>query len=120
MDKINSFFNIKIKLNQKLNDLQINSKDIKPYDVFIALDGSNTSGKNYIDEALSFGASLIIVNSSKALDKLIEYKNTSAVLYIHNLENILGKLCASFYDYPFRKIKVIGVTGTNGKTTTAY
>lgn len=79
--------------------IQFDSRLIKKGDVFVALKGLTQDGNDYIDEAIKNGASKI-------------YKNSNVVE--------LGKLASDYFDDPSLKIKVIGVTGTKGKTTTCH
>ena len=92
-----------------MNKIKTNSKDIKPGDTFIALKGFNTDGHKYIKEAIDNGASKIICEYGKydvptlIVDDTLKYLKE----YLSN-------------NYNFDDLKIIGVTGTNGKTTTAY
>ncbi len=95
-----------------IKGIKINSKDIEPGDIFVCTMGVTADRHDFIDEAINNGASAIIVSKdipAKSVP-LIKVKDT-------NLE--LRKLCAKFYDYPYEKAYMIGVTGTNGKTTVA-
>ena len=95
-----------------IKGIKINSKDIDPGDIFVCTMGVTADRHDFIDEAINNGASAIIVSKdipAKSVP-LIKVKDT-------NLE--LRKLCAKFYDYPYEKAYMIGVTGTNGKTTVA-
>ena len=95
-----------------IKGIKINSKDIEPGDIFVCTMGVTADRHDFIDEAINNGASAIIVSKdipAKSVP-LVKVKDT-------NLE--LRKLCAKFYDYPYEKAYMIGVTGTNGKTTVA-
>ena len=87
--------------------LKSNSKMIKKGDTFIALKGERNDGHNYIDEAIKNGASRIIIEKGNYNIETIKAKST-----IDYLNSYLRALMPN--------IKVIGITGTNGKTTTAY
>ena len=91
--------------------LQTNSKLIKPGDIFVALRGVNDDGHNYIDEAIKNGASKLIVEEGNYDIETIKVNNTHDYL-IKELDKLYGE--------KIKKLKLIGITGTNGKTTTCY
>lgn len=88
--------------------------------IFIAVTGSKQDGVLYIPAALANGASLIVSEKQldPALEKILE-QYSAAYLQVANSRTAAGKVAEAFYDYPSRKLTVVGVTGTNGKTTTA-
>ena len=88
-----------------------NSKEVGPGFIFIAIKGSKFDGNNFIHEALDNGAICAISDS-----KEIEY--TDKIINVEDARESLGKIAANFYNNPQHKIKLIGVTGTNGKTST--
>lgn len=93
--------------------LQYDSRSIQPEDVFIALSGTNTDGHNYIEHAVAAGAVAVIAEyapeSVAAHTPVLVVKDTRAVI------SLLSEVMRGF---PSRKLKIVGVTGTNGKTTT--
>lgn len=100
--------------NDKINKIFINSNEVKQNSLFIAIKGTNADGHDYIDDAIRNGARFILC-------EYIPSDTRSDVLYIkvNNTQKIAGEVAAAYYDYPSKKLKVIGVTGTNGKTTIA-
>jgi UDP-N-acetylmuramoyl-L-alanyl-D-glutamate--2,6-diaminopimelate ligase len=105
-----SHFNIKCNLLTPISDLKISSKAINKNDVFIAIKGVNHSSLEFIDDAFSHGAQLVLTN---------EYIERENVIYIKDLEKIKGDLAYTFYGNCSTKLKMIGITGTNGKTSIA-
>lgn len=98
----------------EISDLQLDSRQVRPGSAFIAIRGTQVDGHMFIDDAISRGASAIICEES--------YYSEDADITIIEVENtavILGKLAQAFHDNPAEKLKIIGITGTNGKTTTA-
>ena len=95
-----------------INDIRTSSQDIKPGDLFVCIQGVNVDRHKYIDKAIENGAAAIVVSKNIKNKKVpvIKVKNTNA---------ILEDLCRSFYDNPQDKLEIIGITGTDGKTTTA-
>lgn len=90
------------------------SRNIKPGMVFIAIKGYQSDGHDYILDAANNGASLIIGELPQ-----IDLVNTP-YLIVDNSRKMLGQLASTFYGNPSSNKIVIGVTGTNGKTTTSY
>ena len=96
-----------------VSSLCYNSKDCKDNSIFFAFKGIHTEGSNYIEEALDNGAICII--ASKVLDN--RRKNIRYYEHPHP-RSLFAHLCAAFYDHPAKDLKILGVTGTDGKSTT--
>lgn len=98
---------------QGVGSLQIDSRLIKSGDTFIAVKGTATDGHKYIQSCIEKGASIIIC-------EVLPEEINEAVTYIQveNSAKALGVIASNFYGRPSCEIKVIGVTGTNGKTST--
>lgn len=97
--------------NILINDIKINSKEVTKNDLFVCTKGITKDRNDYIDEAINNGAVAIVTNKNI---------NTSVpVIYVNNPNLELANLCSKFYDHPELKLDLIGVTGTNGKTTVA-
>ncbi|ABR47795.1 UDP-N-acetylmuramyl-tripeptide synthetase [Alkaliphilus metalliredigens QYMF] len=89
------------------------SRKVKTGYVFVAIKGAESDGNNYIGEAIQRGAVIIYT----------EHRITALGVMIKicsNARKTLADLCNAFYDHPSEKIRVIGITGTNGKTTTSH
>ena len=94
-----------------LTGISIDSRSVKPGDLFVAMQGSSVDGHDFIPKAIENGA--LVVMGRKSLDHLpVPY------VRLENPRQALTYLAAAFYDWPARKLTVIGVTGTDGKTTT--
>ena len=95
--------------------LQFDSREVKPGDMFFAVKGTNTDGHKYIPLAVNNGASAIICEK-------IPVKTGEKVTFIrvNNTAVALGRIAAIFFGNPTGKLKLIGVTGTNGKTTIVH
>lgn len=95
----------------KISGIAINAAQVKKGDIFVALAGIKTHGANFVDQAIQNGA--VAVLSDKKLD-------LSIPSFIHpSPREILGELSSWVYEKPFTKLTAIGITGTNGKTTTS-
>lgn len=88
-----------------------NSKEIIPGFIFVAIKGAKFDGNDFIVEALDRGATCVISDSK-------DIKDTNQIIKVKNCRKVIGKISANLYDHPQKKIKIIGVTGTNGKTST--
>jgi len=99
----------------KYTGMEYDSRKIIEGNIFVALDGSVVDGHDYIEKAILLGAKCILVSKDvKILNEEITY------ILIENLRLHLGIIASNFYRWPQKSLKVIGVTGTNGKTTTTY
>jgi UDP-N-acetylmuramoyl-L-alanyl-D-glutamate--2,6-diaminopimelate ligase len=97
-----------------VNGLQIDSRAVEPGNCFIALKGSKTDGQEYIESAIKKGAVVIVCETlPQAIDDNITY------VQVENAADAAGYMSHNFYGEPSLKLKLIGVTGTNGKTTIA-
>lgn len=88
-----------------------NSSKVTEGCIFICIEGKHFDGHTKAAEALEKGAAAVVVQKDLGLEKQILVENTRSA-YAH--------ICAAFYDHPERKIRIIGVTGTNGKTTSCF
>lgn len=98
----------------EINGIEIDSRKIKDGNAFIAIRGTQADGHDYISKAIELGAKAIICE--KLPEKTIE-SITYAVF--SDTEDAVGKIATTFYGNPTEKLDLVGVTGTNGKTTIA-
>jgi UDP-N-acetylmuramoyl-L-alanyl-D-glutamate--2,6-diaminopimelate ligase len=98
-----------------ITGLEYDSRNVKNGNIFFSLPGLHTDGSLYINDAIKKGAS-VIVHENEITQK------DSKVFYIRveNSRFAMSPLSSAFYDYPSRRMQVIGVTGTEGKSTTVY
>lgn len=98
----------------EISDIEIDSRKIKKDNAFIAIRGTQADGHNYIEKAIELGASTIICEK-------IPETVTEGVTYVtfNNTEDVVGNIATTFYGNPTEKLDLVGVTGTNGKTTIA-
>jgi UDP-N-acetylmuramoyl-L-alanyl-D-glutamate--2,6-diaminopimelate ligase len=89
------------------------SRQVKPGNCFVAIAGYRTDGHVYIDEAVNRGASCLIVENEVGQKDI-------PVLHVENTRLVLAVLSGRYFGNPAEKIKLIGITGTNGKSTTAF
>lgn len=105
---------IKGNVTKEISGLEIDSRKIESGHMFVAVRGTQTDGHAYIGKAIEKGASVIVCETyPDNLDSDITY------IKVNDTEEVVGKLATAFYGHPTSKLKLIGVTGTNGKTTIA-
>ena len=97
-----------------VNDVQIDSRKIKPGSLFIAVKGVAVDGHQFIDKAVESGAVGIVYEES-----LSEKKEGVVYVQVENSAAAAGFIAHNFFGQPSEKMKLVGVTGTNGKTTIA-
>ncbi len=96
----------------EIGSVHYRAQDVKPGGLFVAIKGFAADGHDFIDEALARGASAIV--TQKPVSK------KSIIIEVENTRNALAKISDRFYSNPSKKLFLIGITGTNGKTTTAF
>ena len=88
----------------RVSGVKINSREVKPGDVFVCIAGFQTDGHSYVEDALSRGAVAIVAQH--------EIEDTAATtVIVEDTRGAVSKMAAAFYDYPFRKFRLIGVCG---------
>lgn len=97
-----------------VSGLCFDSRAVEPDTLFVAVRGTHTDGHLFIDKAIALGASCVLVEEWP--DHIL---NHITYLLVDDSSYVLGLLAANFYDNPSQQLKLVGVTGTNGKTTVA-
>jgi len=100
-------------LETRISSVSLNSKNIEPRSLFVALVGNVVDGHMFIDEVIEKGATAIVYENDPK-----EFKNGITYLKVADSHSTIGIIADNFYGNPSRKLKLVGVTGTNGKTTT--
>ena len=96
-----------------VRQLQFDSRKIETGDVFFAVSGTQTDGHDFISKALEKGAAVVVCEKfPEPTDENITW------IKVKNTATALGRMAANFYGNPSEKLKLVGITGTNGKTTT--
>lgn len=104
--------------NINIGKIEYDSKKVELNDVFVAIKGYKEDGNEYIKEAVQNGACAIIVQKDTVI--LDTDVSSVTVVKVENSRIALAQISSRYYDYPAKKLKMIGITGTKGKTTTAY
>ena len=100
-------------LDPEINNIEFDSRRVTPGTLFFALKGIHTDGHKYIDKAIELGAKAVCISES-----LEKYYPEIVYLKVPDTKIALSKLSSIFYGTPSEELKVIGVTGTDGKSTT--
>ena len=102
--------------NLEIEGIAYNSKNVLPNYIFFAVKGIKSDGHNYIENAIENGATCIVYESSYNIKK---HENI-CFIKTDNIRHLLAEFSSKFFDEPTKDIQTVGVTGTNGKTTTTY
>ena len=99
------------QLPNNIKDITIDSRSVEPGTLFICIKGYTVDGHDFAQKAVEAGATVIVA------EKELELTGNVAQVIVESTDRALGLLAAKFFDYPSNEIAMIGVTGTNGKTS---
>lgn len=102
-------------LDVEITGIQHDSREVNPGDVFVCCTGFSTDGHSFTAQAVERGATVIVATQDVSVSDAVK-----AVVIVENSNSILSALAGAFYTHPSQKLTVVGITGTNGKTTTSY
>jgi len=105
--------NITGQINRPVSGICFDSRQVKPGEVFVAIQGLESAGNAYQRQAIQAGAAAIVSAAEQV-------QNSIPFIQVKNARTALARLAAEFYGCPEKSLNLIGVTGTNGKTTTTY
>ena len=101
-----------VATDPEIGSIHYRAQDVEPGGLFVAIAGSTADGHDYIDEALSRGACTIVTQKKTRTD--------IPAIRVTDTRKALAMIAAAFYGNPSEQLTLIAITGTNGKTTTAY
>ena len=119
MELSNILKGINAKYNEDINitGVSIDSRKIKEGNMFIAINGFEMDGHKFIDSAIENGAKAVLIDE----ERFNEFKDVDAeVVTVSNTRDVVPFVACNFYNNPSKEFKLIGVTGTKGKTTTTF
>ena len=100
--------------NVAVGDIKLDSRQVNPGDLFVALKGSELDGTAFIGSAIKRGAVAVAVDATQSA---AVSDCDVPVVKVNNIEGCLGELADRFFQHPSRRLSVVGITGTNGKTS---
>ncbi|PKL78057.1 MAG: UDP-N-acetylmuramoyl-L-alanyl-D-glutamate--2,6-diaminopimelate ligase [Ignavibacteriae bacterium HGW-Ignavibacteriae-4] len=98
-----------------ISNIQFDSRKIEDGDVFVAVRGTESDGHEFIESAVSFGAKVVVCEESPK----IHYDNVTLII-VDKARKALARISANYYGNPSSELRIVGVTGTNGKTTVTF
>ena len=101
-------------LDTEVTGITYHSKQAKDGMVFVCIEGSDTDGHAFAKEAVDKGSAVIVCS------KPLSFQEQVTIIQVKNTRKALAQMAAAYYDYPAKKLRLIGVTGTKGKTTVTY
>jgi len=105
---------------QPVTGVEYDSRKVRPGSVFVAMKGGSTDGNRYVEKARAAGALGVITDSAPMFDHLLVFAPGLPVLEVEHGRRALAQASATFFGHPERRLAATGITGTNGKTTTAF
>lgn len=119
---ISAFFPSTIKVRSDFDPLvkgmSLDSRDIHSHELFVAKIGAQFDGRDFIDAAVANGASVVLSEQETPNEENFYLHESGCPVYrVENVDNILGEMAATFYESNAQQVRIIGVTGTNGKTS---
>lgn len=103
-----------------ITGIEYDSRRVRPGSVFVAMKGGSTDGNRFVQKAIAAGALGIITDSAQTFDHLTVYQPGLPLLHVEHGRRALAQASAAFFGHPERSLAATGITGTNGKTTTAF
>ena len=118
---LNGISNLKAKgsVDIEITKIAYDSRKVEPNSLFVAIKGYDSDGHDYIAQAIEAGAAAILLENVEKLKGMALPEDVTFVIS-NDTRNALAYCSCNFYGNPSRRLKVIGVTGTKGKTTTTY
>ena len=108
-------------LQSEVVSITEDSRAVRPGSVFVAIQGIQQDGHNFVNQAIAQGATAVVVEEGCFQSALAEASPAvSALIHVNNSRKALGLMASQLYGNPSRHLKMVGVTGTNGKTTVTH
>lgn len=112
--KLLAIAEVKGDLDKMIRSVVVDSRKVTPGSLFICLSGLHADGHNYVEQAFKDGAVAVLA------ERTVPEIPGLTVIEVPDTRKAMQRIAPYFFDYPGRKLRMIGVTGTNGKTTTTY
>ena len=109
---------VKGDLGKTINNVTADSRKVSEGGLFVAVKGHGADGHAFIGKAMEAGAAAIVYEEDSSVAPLLQNDNSVTFIKVASSRHALAIIAANFYDNPSRKLSLVGITGTNGKTTT--
>ncbi len=120
LNKVTSIQVIGTPPHQEVTGIEYDSRKVADGSVFVAIKGYKTDGHLFVQDALNKKAIAVVLENSDAIpDSLVNHLKVIKII-VEDGRRALAELSKAFFDNPSKKLRLIGITGTNGKTTTSY
>jgi UDP-N-acetylmuramoyl-L-alanyl-D-glutamate--2,6-diaminopimelate ligase len=106
--------------SKAVSSVEYNSARVTGGSLFVAVEGFQSDGHGYVHDAVRRGAAAVVVSAARAAEFSSPGEDGVTVLVAENTRKALSRLAACFYGFPASRVPVVGVTGTNGKTSITY
>jgi len=103
-----------------VRSIQYDSRKVQNGDLFVAIRGSVVDGHAFIGDAVNLGAKIVVLEDDVAMPDSFFMHGGVVKIVVSSSRRALATMSANFYGHPSKQLQLIGVTGTNGKTTTTY
>ena len=118
MKKLTALFDLPVLSDINVKAMVLDSRKVTQGDLFVAVKGHRFDASQFVPQAISSGASAIVLETDLENEHLsIQWQNNVPVIHYYHLSANLSALAGKFYEHPSEKLTLVGVTGTNGKTT---
>ena len=115
-------FSINPRFDPDIKGLAYDSRQVKPGYIFFALKGQRQDGRLFIQDAVDRGAEVVVTERTGNASSMVNLigKRQPLILQASNARQSMAQFARAFYNNPSSRLKIVGITGTNGKTTTAF
>lgn len=104
----------------EISGVQYDSRKVQRENLFVALKGVGVDGHKFLSSAIANGAKVIVIEDDNAIPDSMCMHTSTVKVVVSNTRKVLAQISANYYEHPSAKMTMIGVTGTNGKTTTTF
>lgn len=119
LDKLD-YVVVKGSLDVEISSIQMDSRKVTEGALFFCISGFKVDGHTFVEDVVTKGARVLIIEKDIDLGKIDAINKQVTVIKVKDSRYAMAFISAAYYDYPADKLKVIGITGTKGKTTTTY
>ena len=118
---LRNIYTVPAPVDCNINHLTLDSRHIQQNDLFLAIKGTHTDGRQFIKNAIESGAAAVLYDAdAAAAHDQLRIEQQAALIPIEGLRNRLGELAARFYHHPAKRLRMLGITGTYGKTSCSH